>query len=65
MKKTQITYLYRTIRRNLVSFLAVAMMAATGISIYLGDQSAAQAILDDANNYFIENQLQTLEISAP
>lgn len=65
MKKTQRTYLFRTIRKNIVSFLAVAMMATTGISIYLGDQSAAQAILNDANQYFIDNQLQTLEISAP
>jgi len=65
MKKTQITYLLRTIQKNLISFLAVAMMAATAIAIYLGDQSAAQAILDEANRYFVENRLQSLEISSP
>ena len=65
MKKTQVTYLLRTIRKNLISFLAVAMMAATAIAIYLGDQSAAQAILDEANRYFVENRLQSLEISSP
>ena len=65
MKKTQRTHLYRTIRKNLISFLAVAMMAATAIAIFVGDQSAAKAILDEANRYFIENRLQSLEISSP
>ena len=64
MKKTQRTYLWRTIKKNLVSFLAVAMMMATGISIYLGNQSAAMAILEKANNYFVENKLQSLEVSS-
>ena len=65
MKKTQAIYLFRTIRKGLVSFLAVAMMAATAIAIFLGDQSAAKAILDAANRYFIENRLHNLEISSP
>lgn len=65
MRKTQITYLLRTIQKNLISFLAVAMMAATAIAIYLGDQSAAKAILDEANRYFVENRLQSLEITSP
>ena len=65
MKKTQIIYLFKTIRKNIVSFMAVGMMAITGISIYLGDQFAAKAILNAANQYFIDNQLQTLEVSSP
>jgi len=65
MKKTQLIYLYRTIQKNLISFLAVAMMAATAIAIFVGDQSAAKAILDEANRYFVENRLQSLEISSP
>lgn len=65
MKKTQNIYLFRTIKKNIVSFFAVGMMAITGISIYLGDQSAAQAILNDANNYFVKNRLQTLEVASP
>lgn len=64
MKRTQKTYLLRTIKKNIVSFLAVAMMVATGISIYLGDHSAAKAILERANDYFIENKLQSLEVSS-
>ena len=64
MKGTRKLYLLRTIKKNIVSFLAVAMMVATGISIYLGDHSAAKAILEKANTYFIENKLQTLEISS-
>ena len=62
-KRTQITYLVRTIKKNIVSFFAVALMVATGISIYLGDHSAALAILEKANDYFIENKLQSLEIT--
>ena len=65
MRKTQAIYLLRTIQKNLISFLAVAMMAATAIAIYLGDQSAAKAILDEANRYFVENRLQSLEITSP
>ena len=64
MKKTQKTYLLRTIKKNIISFLAVALMVATGISIYLGDFSAARAILERANDYFIENKLQSLEVSS-
>lgn len=64
MKRTQKTYLFRTIKKNIVSFLAVALMVATGISIYLGDFSAAKAILERANDYFIENKLQSLEVSS-
>ena len=56
MKRTQKTYLLRTIKKNIISFLAVALMVATGISIYLGDFSAAKAILEKANDYFIENK---------
>lgn len=64
MKKTQRTHLFQTIKKNFISFWAVALMAGTGIAIYLGDQSAAQAILEKANTYFIENQLQSLEVSS-
>lgn len=64
MKRTQKTYLLRTIKKNIVSFLAVALMMATGIAIYLGDQSSAKAILEKANNYFVQNKLQSLEVSS-
>lgn len=63
MKKTQNTYLWKTIRKNLVSFLAVALMVATGVSIYLGDRSSAQAILNKADDYFKNNRLQSLQIT--
>ncbi len=64
MKRTQKTYLFRTIKKNIVSFLAVALMMATGIAIYLGDHSSAQAILERADSYFVENKLQSLEVSS-
>ncbi len=64
MKRTQKTYLFRTIKKIIVSFLAVALMMATGIGIYLGDHSSAKAILEKANSYFVENKLQSLEVSS-
>lgn len=63
MKKTRRKHLLRTIRKNGVSFFAVAFIAATSIAIFLGFQSTGNAILKDANRYFIKNRLQTLGIS--
>ncbi len=64
MKKTQRKYLFRTIKKNLVSFLAIALIVTTGVSIYLGDQSSVIAILQRASQYFVENKLQSLEITS-
>lgn len=63
VKKTQRTYLLRTIKKNGVSFFAVALIAATSIAIYLGIQSGAQAILEHAARNFEENRLATFELS--
>lgn len=63
MNRTQRKHLKKTITKNIVSFLAVALMVATGVSIYLGDQSAALAILKRADSYFVQNRLQSLEVT--
>lgn len=63
MNRTQRKHLKKTITKNIVSFLAVALMVATGVSIYLGDQSAALAILKAADSYFVQNRLQSLEVT--
>lgn len=63
VKKTQRTYLLKTIQKNGVSFFAVALIAATSIAIYLGIQSGAQAILEHASRNFTENRLATSEIT--
>ena len=63
VKKTRRTYLFRTIKKNGVSFFAVALIAATSIAIYLGIQSGAQAILEHASRNFEENRLATGEIT--
>lgn len=63
VKKTQITYLLKTIKKNGVSFIAVALIAATSIAIYLGIQSGAVAILEHAGRNFAENRLATSEIT--
>ncbi len=63
MKRTQSKHLMRTIRKNGVSFFAVAFIATTSIAIFLGFQSTADAILKRADRYFTENRLESLEIS--
>ena len=63
VKKTQRTYLLKTIKKNGVSFFAVALIAATSIAIYLGIQSGAEAILQYAGLCFEENRLATSEIT--
>lgn len=63
VKKTQRLYLFKTIKKNGVSFFAVALIAATSIAIYLGIQSGARAILQYAGLCFEENRLATSEIT--
>ncbi len=63
MKKTRNKHLLRTIKKNGVSFFAVAFIAATSIAIFMGMQSSAIAILKEAGRYFINNHLETMEIS--
>ncbi len=63
MKKTGLQHLRKTIRRNAVSFFAVALIAAVSIAIYLGIQSAAISIRKNADRYFNDNRLASLEIS--
>lgn len=63
MKKTRRKNLIRTIRKNGVSFFAVGFIAAVSIAIFLGFQSTAVAILNRADNYFVDNRLETLEIA--
>ncbi len=63
MKKTQNKHLFRTIRKNAVSFFAVAFIAATSIAIFLGIQEAATSILNGAERNFKEQKLATWEIT--
>ncbi len=64
MKKTRGKHLLRTIKKNGVSFFAVAFIAAVSIAIFIGLQSAASAIIKEANRYFDETNLETLEITS-
>ena len=63
MKKTRRKHLLRSIRKGGVSFLAVAVIAAVSIAIYHGFQSSANAILQRADRYFKDSNLETLEIT--
>lgn len=62
-RKAKTKYLLRTIKKNGVSFFAVAFIAATSIAIFLGLQSSAGAILRETDRYFKENNLESLEIT--
>ena len=63
MKGTGLKHLLRSIRKSGVSFLAVAVIAGVSIAIFQGFQSSAHAILRRADEYFVENRLESLEIS--
>lgn len=63
VKKAKNKYLLRTIKKSGVSFFAVAFIAATSIAIFLGLQSSANAILKEADRYFVKNHLESLEIT--
>ncbi|MGN0674123.1 MAG: FtsX-like permease family protein [Oscillospiraceae bacterium] len=62
-RKARTKHLLRTIKKNGVSFFAVAFIAATSIAIFLGLQSSATAILKETNRYFITNRMESLEIT--
>lgn len=61
--RTQRKYLLQTIKKNGVSFFAVALIAATSIAIYLGIQSGAVTILECADRNFTEQRLATAELT--
>ena len=63
VKKAKTKYLLRTIKKNGVPFFAVAFIAATSIAIFLGLQSSAKAILKEVDRYFVNNRLESLEIT--
>ncbi|MCD8218175.1 MAG: FtsX-like permease family protein [Clostridiales bacterium] len=63
MKKARGKYLWKSIRKNGVSFFAVALIVMTSIAIFFGLQSTGSAILKSADRYFVDNKLATLEIA--
>lgn len=63
MKATGRKHLLRSIIKGGVSYLAVAIIAGVSIANFHGFQSSAYAILDRANEYFVENNLETFEVS--
>ncbi len=62
MKKTSFKHLIQTIKKNIVSFLAVSFIAAISIAIYIGLQGGATATLEAADQYFKDQKLQTMEL---
>ena len=63
MRKAEGKHLLRSIRKGGISYLAVAVIAAVSIAIFHGFQSSGNAILQQADRYFHENNLETLEIA--
>ncbi|MCC8017269.1 MAG: ABC transporter permease, partial [Lachnospiraceae bacterium] len=64
MRKAGSKYLLRNIKKNWVSFFAVSFIAATSIAVFLGLNSAATAILNETDGYFVSNRLATAEITS-
>ncbi len=62
MRKTQRKYLFRTIKKNSISFVAVALIAAMTISLFMGFRLASKAVRQDLHGYFIDNKLETLQV---
>ncbi len=62
MRKTQRKYLFRTIKKNSISFVAVALIAAMTISLFMGFRLASKAVKQDLHAYFIDNKLETLQV---
>ena len=63
MKKTGIKHLFQTIKKTGVTFFATAFIASVCLCIYVGFQSTGLAILNRADRYFEESQLETFEIT--
>lgn len=64
IKKTQIKHLFRMIKKNKVSFMAVAFIAAMSIACFLGYQNAANAMLLAGDYNFEKYNLHSLEIAS-
>ncbi len=63
MKTTKSKHLFRTIKKSGVTFFAVAFIACVSIAIFHGFQSASQAILACADDYFNANNLESFEVA--
>lgn len=63
MRKSSWKHLFKTIQKNMVSFLAVSFIAAISIAIYIGLQGGATATLRAADDYFKSQKLHTMEIT--
>ena len=65
MKKTQRTEAVRNIRRNLVSFLSIVIIAMLAVTAYLGIRFSADGILRSADATYEAEKFADIEIAAP
>lgn len=63
MKKTQHINLLRSIKKNGVSFFAVAFIAATSIAIFTGIRATGLGILEAANRHFLSQNVENMEVA--
>lgn len=61
MKRTQIIDALRNIRKQLVSFLSITVIAALGVTIFLGLDFSASAIERNASAFYNENDFRDIE----
>ena len=62
MKKTQIKDTIRNIRKQLVSYLSVIVIALLGVSIFLGLDYSSVFIRKNASDYFSAQQVRDIEL---
>ena len=65
MKKTQKTDAVQNIRRNLVSFLSIAIISMLAVTAYLGISFTAEGIRKCADATYESEQFADIEIAAP
>lgn len=64
MKKTQLKNSIRTIRKNLVSWIAVSIVTMIGCGVFFATFFYAQSMVDRTREYFIRNVFEDYNIMA-
>ncbi len=62
MKKTQITDVLRNIRKQIVSYISIIVIAVLGVSIYLGLDYSAAAVRQNGSDYFEAQNYRDVEL---
>jgi len=64
MKKTFLKETFRSIAANKLRFFSIIVIVALGFSFFVGIKSSAPQMRDNANNYFIDNNIADIRITS-